>query len=296
MFPLATRTQGLVLGCAILLTGSLVMIFLASWMMGGLGQGSEFGLRGSSRIGLVVIEGPIGDVRDLLDELEDVRRDDTIKSVVLRVDSPGGDVGASQELHDAVARLAAEKPVVASVGSVMASGAYYAAMAADSIVCMPGAVVGSIGVILTYPTAATLLDKIGVEWRVYKSGPLKDMGSFSRNPTEDEEAVFDSIISDVYDQFVSAVVTDRGLSRDEVLPLADGRIFTGRQAMDAGLIDRLGDYQDAVAIAATMGGVAPETPVVHRARPRIPLLDLIDHLLHEQARATWGPHLEYRLR
>ena len=296
MFPLASRTQGLILGCAIFLTGGLVMIFLASWFVGGFGQGSEFGLRAGSRIGLIVIEGPIGDVRDQLDELEDLRRDDSIKSVVLRVDSPGGDVGASQELHDAVARLADDKPVVVSVGSVAASGAYYAAMAADSIVCTPGAVVGSIGVILTYPTAATLLDKLGVEWRVYKSGPLKDMGSFSRNPTEDEEAVFDSIISDVYDQFVSAVVADRGLSRDDVLPLADGRIFTGRQAMDAGLVDRLGDYQDAVAMAAAMGGVAPETPVVHRARPRIPFLDFIDRFLHEEARATWGPHLEYRLR
>ena len=293
---MATRAQGLVLGCTILFAGAVIMLGLVSWIMGGFWNGTDFGLHTANRIGLVVIEGPIGDVRPELEELDELRSDATIKAVVLRVDSPGGDVGGSQELHDAVARLAAEKPVVVSVGSVAASGAYYAAMAADSIVCTPGAVVGSIGVILTYPTAETLLEKVGVEWRVYKSGPLKDMGSFSRNPTEEEDAVFLGIIADVYDQFVSAVVTDRGLSRDEVLPLADGRIFTGRQAVDLGLVDRLGNYQDAVAMAAAMGGMEPEAPVVRRARPRIPLLDFIDRFLQEQARVSWGPRLEYRLR
>lgn len=293
---MATRAQGLVLGCTILFAGAVFMLAVFSWVMGGFWSGTDFGLSATSRIGLVVIEGPIGDVRPELEELDELRNDATIKAVVLRVDSPGGEVGSSQELHDAVARLAKEKPVVVSVGSVVASGAYYAAMAADSIVCTPGAVVGSIGVVLTYPTAATLLDKVGVEWHVYKSGPLKDMGSFSRNPTEEEEAVFDGIIADVYDQFVSAVVVDRELSRDDVLPLADGRIFTGRQAIDLGLVDRLGNYQDAVAMAAAMGGIEPEAPVVRRTRPRIPLLDFLDRFLQEQARVTWGPHVEYRLR
>jgi protease IV len=293
---MATRTQGVIFGCLIALAGVLVVVSVFSWFLGGIGGDSGLGLGGGSHIGLVVIDGPISEVRPELEELEDLRHDGSIKAVVLRVDSPGGEVGASQELHDAVARLADEKPVVVSVGSVAASGAYYAAMAADSIVCTPGAVVGSIGVILSYPTAATLLDKLGVEWRVYKSGPLKDMGSFSRNPTEEEESVFDGIISDVYDQFVTAVADDRGLTREDVLSLADGRIFTGRQALEAGLVDRLGDYQDAIAMAASMGGVPPEPPEVRRVRARIPLLDLIDRLLHEEARSTWGPHLEYRLR
>ena len=293
---MATRTQGLIFGCLIAVAGVLVVLSVFSWFLGGFGGNSDLGLGGGSHIGLVVIDGPISEVRPELEELEDLRHDAGIKAVILRVDSPGGEVGASQELHDAIARLADAKPVVVSVGSVAASGAYYAAMAADSIVCTPGAVVGSIGVILSYPTAATLLDKLGVEWRTYKSGPLKDMGSFSRNPTEEEEAVFDGIISDVYDQFVTAVADDRGLTREDVLSLADGRIFTGRQALEAGLVDRLGDYQDAIVMAASMGGVAPEAPVVRRARARIPILDLIDRFLHEEARTTWGPHLEYRLR
>ena len=295
---MTTRTQGLLLGSLVLLVAVLVVGSAISLLFCRPAEMMDLGFagRGGGRIGLVVMEGPIADSRELLEEIDALRRDGSIKAVVLRVNSPGGEVGPSQELHDAVARLSAEKPAVVSVGSVAASGAYYAAMAADSIVSSPGSVIGSIGVILSYPTAVELLEKIGVEWRVYKSGRLKDMGSFARNPTEEEEAVMDGVIADVYDQFVSAVVQDRGLDRDLVLDLADGRIFTGRQALEAGLVDRLGDYQAAVTMAAGMAGIAAETPVIRKTRPRIPWLDLLDDVLGDQARAAWGPRLEYRLR
>jgi len=295
---MTTRTQGLLLGSLVLLAAILVVGSALTFLFGRRADGVDLGFAGGGggRIGLVVVEGPISDSRELLEEVDALRRDGSIKAVVLRVNSPGGEVGPSQELHDAVARLSADKPVVVSVGAVAASGAYYAAMAADSIVSSPGSVIGSIGVILSYPTAVGLMEKVGVEWRVYKSGRLKDMGSFARNPTEEEEAVMDGVIADVFDQFVSAVVTDRGLDRDVVLDLADGRIFTGRQALEAGLVDRLGDYQAAVTLAAGMAGIAPETPVVRKTRPRFPLLDFLDNFLGEQARTTWGPHLEYRLR
>jgi protease-4 len=295
---MTTRTQGLLLGSLVLLAVFLVVGSALTFLFGRHRDGVDLGFAGGGggRIGLVVVDGPISDSRELLEEVDALRRDGSVKAVVLRVNSPGGEVGPSQELHDAVARLSAEKPVVVSVGAVAASGAYYAAMAADSIVSSPGSVIGSIGVILSYPTAVELMEKVGVEWRVYKSGRLKDMGSFARNPTEEEEAVMDGVIADVFDQFVSAVVTDRGLDRDTVLGLADGRIFTGRQALEAGLVDRLGDYQAAVTMAAGMAGIAPETPVVRKTRPRFPLLDFLDNFLGEQARSTWGPRLEYRLR
>ena len=294
---MATRTQGLLLASFLLVLGIFLVLMGLSWTLRGSSEFLGLGLaEGGSRIGLVLLEGPIEEARPILEEIDELRRDNSVKAVVLRVNSPGGDVGPSQELHDAVARLAAEKPVVASVGGVAASGAYYAAMAADSIVSPPGSVIGRIGVVLSYPTAVELLDKLGVEWRTYKSGRLKDMGSFSRAPTEEEEAVMDAVIADVFDQFVTAVAEDRGLDRDFVLALADGRIFTGRQALEAGLVDRLGDYQEAVVMAAAMGGVEPAAPLVRKARPRIPWLDLLDDILQGGASASWGPRLEYRLR
>ncbi len=243
---------------------------------------------------MVLIEGPITDSRVLVEEIEAHRADASVKAVVLRLDSPGGEVAPSQEIHAAVERLSAVKPVVASFGSVAASGAYYIAVAADSILAEGGTLTGSIGVIFAYPTAVDLMDKVGVRMEVYKSGQLKDMGSYARQPTGVEDGVFDELVADVFDQFVTAVVDGRPLDRDQVLALADGRVFTGRQARELGLIDRLGDLHTATELAAAMAGLPANTTVVRKSRRR--LSTWLDLFLSDTARATWGPRLEYRLR
>lgn len=291
---MATKSQGLLLGCllvavcVVLLLTAASTLFRTPWM-------SRPGT-GADRIGLVVLEGPIAESRALVEEIDANRRDDSVKGVVLRVNSPGGEVAPSQEIYEALLRLGRAKPLVASLGSVAASGAFYAAVAADTILADPGSLVGSIGVIMTFPTARDLMDKVGVQLKVYKSGRLKDMGSFAREPTEEEEEVFDSIIADVYDQFVTAVTERRHLDRDVILSLADGRVYTGRQAVDVGLVDRLGDLRAAVDLAARTAGMEPDPPVVRMRRPRIPILELLDQLVRDNARVAWGPRPEYRLR
>ena len=193
-------------------------------------------------------------------------------------------------------RLRDVKPLIASVGAVAASGAYYASVASDTIVASPGSLVGSIGVIMSYPVVDELMDKIGVDYRVYKSGRLKDMGSFARSPTEEEEAVFDSIIADVYDQFLNEVVVRRDMDRELAVSLADGRIFSGRQAKEVGLVDELGDLHAAVDIAAELAGLPVEPEVVRKARTRIPFLEIYDQFFRDGTRSSWGPRLEYRFR
>lgn len=289
-----SRTQGFLIGCFLLLAvGAFAVVGMALLAGSSLTDGGSTWV-GGDRLGMVLIEGPITDSRVLVEEIEAHRADASVKAVVLRLDSPGGEVAPSQEIHAAVERLSAVKPVVASFGSVAASGAYYIAVAADSILAEGGTLTGSIGVIFAYPTAVDLMDKVGVRMEVYKSGQLKDMGSYARQPTGVEDGVFDELVADVFDQFVTAVVDGRPLDRDQVLALADGRVFTGRQARELGLIDRLGDLHTATELAAAMAGLPANTTVVRKSRRR--LSTWLDLFLSDTARATWGPRLEYRLR
>jgi protease-4 len=216
--------------------------------------------------------------------------------VVIRIDSPGGAVAPSQEIHDAVIRLREKKPVVASFGSVAASGGYYVAVAADSIVSPPGALTGSIGVIFSFLTADELMKKAGVQLQVFKSGPIKDVGTFHREPTEAERALLGEVIDDVYDQFVSTVVAGRGMSREEVLAIADGRIMTGRQALELGLIDRLGGLHEAVQLAAELGGIDGEPQVETKERRLRYLRDLLFETRDRLLPGLDFPRLEYRFR
>jgi len=293
---MATKTQGFLLGCLILLAGGAFLLASFALILSGAGfdAGNPFG--DQDKVGLVILQGPINESRRIVDELEAHREDGEVGAVVLRIESPGGDVAASQEIYEAVMRLADSKPVVASIGSMAASGAYYAAVAADSIVADPGSVVGSIGVILSWPDASDLMERVGLRLNVYKSGAMKDMGSLARPPTEEEDAVVDALIADVFEQFIDAVELHRDIDRDRILALADGRIFTGRQAKEVGLVDRLGDLYASVDLALEMGGLAPDAEIVRRTRSRIPVFDLLDQLLGDNAEAMWGPRLEYRIR
>lgn len=233
---------------------------------------------GGDRVAVVEVEGIILDaepvVRDLLRHAEDP----AVRAVVVRVQSPGGVVAPTQEIHGAIRRVRAEgKPVVASLGAVAASGGYYLAVAADHIVANPGTLTGSIGVLVQLAEIEGLLRKVGVRYQVVKAGRYKDLGHIGRPMSEEERAVLQRLLDDLYDQFVEAVAEGRHLPRETVLGLADGRAYSGRQARALGLVDSLGGLEDAVETAAGLAGI-PGKPAVVRPRRPFRLTDLLEWL------------------
>lgn len=254
---------------------------------------------GADRIGVVDVRGFLSDPDPVVQQLKKLAEDRSVPAVVLRINSPGGTVAASQEVYSEVKRIRGEGVrVVASMGNVAASGGYYVAAAADTIVANPGTVTGSIGVIMELPNAEVLLGKLGLELQVIKSGPFKDTGDPSRGLTQEERRLLQELIDDTYSQFVDAVVEERGLTREAVLGLADGRVFTGRQALEHGLVDVLGGYEDALRIAARMAGIKGKPEVTtERARKRT-FLDLLLQGVGGLASRTEKvyPSLEYVVR
>lgn len=244
----------------------LALMTLAMW---GVSSSDEqvFGGFGD-RVAVVEVAGQISSSRAVVAQLRRWAEADNVPVILLRVDSPGGGVAASQEIHEEILRVREKgKKVVASMGTVAASGGLYIAVACDTIVANPGTLTGSIGVIFQYPTFERLLDKVGVRYETVKSGPYKDVGNLSRDMSALDSVHLQSIIDDTYDQFVEAVAEGRGMTKDEVKTFADGRIFTGRQAKELGIIDELGDYHDALDIAADMAGI-PKPPKTVREEPR----------------------------
>jgi len=229
------------------------------------------------RIALVRVEGVILDAQATIEELKRFSENPSIKAIVLRIDSPGGGVVPSQEIHDTVKRIRSKnnKAVIASMGSVAASGGYYIAAATDRIVANPGTLTGSIGVIMETANVEGLLQKIGVEGVVIKSGKYKDVGSPLRKMTDEERALMQAVMYDVHKQFIEAVAEGRSLELPVAQALADGRVFTGRQAKDAKLVDELGDLDDAIQLAAEVAGIEGEPKVVEPRR-RFSLRELLD--------------------
>jgi protease-4 len=232
-------------------------------------------------VAVVDVRGELGYDLAKIQEIGDYRDDDKIKAVLICVDSPGGGVAASQALYQEVRKTREQKPVVVSMGSVAASGGYYVACAADSIVAHEGTVTGSIGVIAEYLRTEELFHKIGLEVTVIKSGGLKDVGSPYREMTEDEKIYIGGLLDKVYAQFVRAVADARGIPIERVRELAEGRLYTGEEAVDLGLVDRIGTYEDALSIAARMGGISGEPRVVRRQPQR----SLAEKFLGRYARA-----------
>ena len=187
--------------------------------------------------------------------LDDVRRNSSIKAVVVDIDSPGGSAAASEYLHNSLAKLAEVKPVVAFIRGTGASGGYMLSCAAHRIVALPGSLVGSIGVISARPMLQDLLERVGISFSVSKSAPLKDMGAFYRRPTEEEESRMQALVDELFDAFVTKVALARRMDEDLVRTHATGEVFTGRKAHDLGLVDELGDLDRAVTTAAQMGGI-----------------------------------------
>jgi len=198
----------------------------------------------------------------VMEQLRRAARDPSIKAVVLRLNTPGGTTAASQEIALEVDRLRrAGKKVVVSMGDVAASGGYWIASRCDKIVANPGSITGSIGVIMETQDLQGLYEKLGMDPVVFKSGPHKDMGSPARDITPEEQQIFQSMVNDMYEQFVATVSDGRDLDPAQVRKLADGRVFTGSQALENGLVDELGNFYDALDIAADLAGI--------RGRPRV---------------------------
>ncbi len=226
------------------------------------------------RVALIRIEGPILDSKDTIDEIKDYMKDPSIKAVVLRIDSPGGAVAPSQEIYEEVRKAVVKKKIVVSMGSIAASGGYYIASPATRIIANPGTLTGSIGVIMEIPNFQGLMNKLGIKTEVVKSGRHKDIASVFRSIGKEEREILQGVLDNVHEQFIKAVAEGRKMLREDVKKIADGRIFTGEQALAAGLVDELGNLEDAVKAAAKLAGIKGE-PVVVSKKEKLSFINIL---------------------
>lgn len=233
-----------------------------------------------NRVGVIEVRGTISDVRDHLKALKRFRKDPNTRAIILRVESPGGGIAPSQELYREVKRTAQEKPVVASLGAVAASGGYYIAAPASRIITNPGTITGSIGVISYFPNLRELFQKIGVQPVTIKSGALKDVGNPGREMTAEEREYLQGTLDEAHRQFVRDVAEGRKMLEEKVRSIADGRILMGETALNLGLADELGNFEDAVISASSMGNIMGEPELIYAKKDRQSLLDF---LLGEEA-------------
>ncbi|HMK61871.1 MAG TPA: signal peptide peptidase SppA [Dissulfurispiraceae bacterium] len=217
------------------------------------------------KVAIVRVEGPIIEAKTVVDEIKGYVKDASVKAIVLRVDSPGGGVVPSQEIYDEIRKAKESKKVVVSMGSVAASGGYYISVPADRIIANQGTITGSIGVIMVVPNLKGLLDKVGIKTEVVKSGKNKDLASVFRGIGESEREIIQGVMDDVHEQFISAVAEGRKMPIDKARKISDGRIFSGRQAVAIGLVDETGDLDDAVKVAAKLGGIEGEPETISKS-------------------------------
>jgi protease IV len=262
-------------------------------------SGKRKSLLASEKVGVVTVEGVITDARETVQQLEELAKDDSVHAVVLRIETPGGAVAPSQEIYGAVRELKKKKKVVASIGSIGASGGYLIACAADRIVANPGSITGSISAVMHLLNAEGLLSKIGLKPSVIKSGKYKDIGSPSREITPEERALLQAVIDDMNDHFMDTIAADRKMSREKVKIIADGRIFSGRQARQAGLVDELGDMNHAIVLAGTMSGMKEKPEAVYSGKKKSywdvlfknSLSALVSEWKHQEARLAGAYYL-----
>lgn len=242
------------------------------------------------RVAVIEVYGTIYDSESIVRQLKKWGDNNSIKAIVLHIDSPGGAVAPSQEIYNEILRIREEeeKIVVASMLSVAASGGYLISCAVDKIVANPGTITGSIGVVIQFPTAGELFDKIGIAYETVKSGELKDVGSLDRSMTKNEREMLTEMVMDTYEQFVDVVEEGRGMDREEVYKLADGAVFSGRRALELGLVDTLGGFEDAVRIAAEMAGIDGEPKVVREYKPKQTIWDLLGSMAGEIKEISYG--------
>ena len=292
-----TTVLSIVLVLAFFAIGSGVVVRL---LLGG-----QVSFVSPDRIAVLPVYGVIESDASFLENLERFRKDESVRGFVVEIRSPGGVAGTAQSMYSELARLRDDddRPVVAWIGEVGASGGYYVALAADSILALPSSITGSIGVVMEFPNAEEFLRKAGVGLEVVKSGDLKDMGSPVRDLTNEERRVLQELVDDVYEQFVSAVGTNRGLERDSVVALADGRVMSGARAVEAGLVDRTATLADALDLVGRMTGLGDSPRTVRPTERRLGFWDIVRgveesrlHFLVRGAlgRSLIGPRLRYQ--
>ncbi len=249
-------------------------------------------MSGENNVGLVRIEGVILDPREAIRQIKRFEDDPTISAIVVRVDSPGGAVVPSQEIYAALMRIRenGQNTIVTSMGNMAASGGYYIASASNTIIANPGTITGSIGVIMEMTNVEELLENVGVKSVVIKSGLHKDLASPFRPMDKASRQILQSVMDDVHDQFIHAVAEGRAMEVDHVQSLADGRIFTGRQAVAEDLVDRLGTLQDAIQLAADLAGISEE-PTVIEIEPRFSFQDFIRGEFTKKLESMIRPYL-----
>ncbi|HTP50666.1 MAG TPA: signal peptide peptidase SppA [Anaeromyxobacteraceae bacterium] len=275
------RRDRAALAVVLFVFGGLFLVFFAFlWLAYSAVKGEAPRLASGPRIGVVDIKGPIGmggrgsvEAEPLLKLLKRYGEDSDMKAVVVRIDSPGGAVGTSQEILDGIQRLAEDKVVVCAMGNLAASGGLLVAMGCDRIVAEPGTLTGSIGVISAFPNVKGLLEHFNVRVNTVTAGKLKDAGSPFRDFTPEDRAYWQDLADRIHRQFIQAVADGRNLSLDQVQKFADGRVVTGEQAKEMGLVDELGGFQDAVDLAKDMAEIKGEPRLVYPPDDRARFLE-----------------------
>ncbi len=293
------RKHPVILGLLLLLLVFFIFFLLAYFLSIFTGKRA---LPLADSVGVLTVEGVLRSSQEFARQAEEFGRDDGIKAVVVRIDSPGGGVAASQEIYASLAELKKKKKVVVSMGSVAASGGYLVACAADKIVANPGTITGSISAIMHFANAESLMEKIGLKSSVVKSGKFKDIGSPVRPMTQEEQALIQELVDDTYDQLLEVISRDRKIPRDALKQLADGRVFTGRQAQKLGLVDDLGDMGYAVRLAGKLAGVKGLPELVYPSKKKASYWELlleqvasklVGELNREGSRLQHGVHYLY---
>jgi len=265
--------RGLFLAIVILFL--FVFIFLA-----GIGSGlllsGEHSFSSGDKVAVLRVEDVIIDSQIYLDSIETITKDDKVKALVVRIDSPGGAVGPSQEIYSELKELGKKMPIIASIGGVGASGGYYIACSAEKIYANPGTITGSIGVIAQFASYEKLLNWAKIDVEVIKSGKYKDVGSAFREMSEADKQYIQQLIDNVYAQFKTVVATSRGLDTKQIDSVADGKIYTGEQALNLKLIDELGTINDAIAAAGNLGGIEGDPEVITFPKKKSKLFDLLN--------------------
>lgn len=280
----------------LLLLVVLGFVFYLIFYRAGVQTGSA-GTKGFSlndKIGVLPIEGLITNSFKINQNIDEFAQDDSIVAVVVRIDSPGGSVGAAQEIYDAILELKKKKKVVVSMGSIAASGGLLIACAGDKIVANPGTITGSISAIMQFANLEELLKKVGVKSSVVKSGPYKDIGSPMREMTPEERLIVQELVDDIYNQFIDVIVRDRKLTREQVVAIADGRVFSGRKAKEYGLVDQLGNMAAAAKLASVLAGKKGQYDLVYPKKKSKGVFDLmlesaahsVNQAIREKAEAT----------
>ena len=290
---------GIFVGLAFLSVG-IGLFVLADAITSPLDKGEE-DISGATgpRVAVVEVKDIISSSDDIIRQLKKYQKNKNVRAIVVRVESPGGGIAPSQEIYEEIKKIKdSGKPVIVSMGSLAASGGYYISLGASKIFANPGTLTGSIGVILEYPNFNQLMDKVGINMTTIKSGKMKDAGSPFRKANEEDQRYFQQLIDNGYEQFIEAVMLERKISRSEIIKLADGRVFTGKQAYENNLVDTLGTFEDAILYAAKLGNIEGE-PKILKEKKKQTFLDLMVSKIFgkpigETAGILGSPNLQYK--